>query len=153
MKKLYFYFFLRVCICSTLLSFSCKEISKPKQTQSANALDSLLTPISEIHAANTNHVSDIVVTVKGKITKILSDDTAGDRHQRFIIQLSNRQTILITHNIDIAPRVVGIIVGSVVYVHGDYVWNSQGGLVHWTHHDPDGLHENGWIVFGDKKYQ
>jgi hypothetical protein len=40
-----------------------------------------------------------------------------------------------------------------VYIHGDYVWNDQGGLIHWTHHDPTGVHESGWIVLGDKKYQ
>jgi hypothetical protein len=119
----------------------------------SNHLDSVCTPILMIESAFTNQQSDISVTVKGRITKILSDDTVGDNHQRFIIQLSNEQTLLITHNIDIAPRVTGIGVGNTVYVHGDYVWNNQGGLIHWTHHDPDGVHENGWIVFGDNTFQ
>jgi hypothetical protein len=83
----------------------------------------------------------------------LSDDTVGDKHQRFIIKLSNGQTLLIAHNIDIGARVIGIAVGSVVYVHGDYIWNSQGGLIHWTHRDPAGVHENGWVVFGNTKYE
>jgi hypothetical protein len=119
----------------------------------SNSLDSICTPISTIESAFTNQQSEISVTVKGTITRLLSDDTVGDRHQRFIIQLSNNQTILITHNVDIAPRVSGISVGDTVYVHGDYVWNSQGGLIHWTHHDPSGIHENGWIVFDDKAFQ
>lgn len=118
-----------------------------------NLPDSLCTPIAIIESAYTNQQSDISVTVKGVITKLLSDDTIGDNHQRIIVQLSNKQTILITHNIEIAPRVTGIRVGNTVYVHGDYVWNSQGGLIHWTHRDPDGIHENGWIVFGDKKFE
>jgi hypothetical protein len=119
----------------------------------ANHLDSILTPISVIESAFTNQDSGISVVVKGNITRILSDDTVGDRHQRFIIVLSNAQTLLIENNIDIAPLVQGIAVGSLIYAHGDYIWNSQGGLVHWTHHDPAGVHENGWIVFDNVKYE
>lgn len=122
------------------------------KAQSVDALDSILTPISIIEAALSNQSSDISVTVEGSIINILSDDTSGDNHQRFIIQLSNKQTILIVHNIDIAPRIPDITVSADIYVHGDYVWNSQGGLIHWTHHDPEGLHENGWIIFKDVKY-
>jgi len=115
--------------------------------------DSTLTPVSEIEKAFQNQRSNFSVTVKGTVTRILSDDNSGDRHQRFIIKLSNKQTLLIAHNIDIAPRVSGLSVESVVYAHGDYVWNDEGGLVHWTHLDPDGSHEDGWILFNGKKYQ
>lgn len=144
---------LPVCIFLSLPTFSCRGTSDFDSSPSLNALDSLLTPISEINAAFANHDSGIIVTVKGTITGLLSDDTTGEKHQRFIVKLSNNQTLLITHNIDIAPRVVGIEVGSEVYVRGEYIWNSQGGLVHWTHHDPDGMHENGWVVAGNTKYQ
>jgi hypothetical protein len=144
-----FYFITILTNCST------KDGKENNNITSQNniALDSILTPISAIEAAFTNHDSDVVVTVKGTVTRILSDDTIGGNHQRFIIQLSNQQTILVEHNIDIAPRVTGIEVSSLVYVHGDYVWNDQGGLIHWTHHDPNGVHENGWIVLGETKYQ
>jgi hypothetical protein len=62
---------------------------------------------------------------------------------------------MISHNIDIAPRVNGLKVNREIIVHGEYVWNEQGGLVHWTHHNPDsdGSHENGWIIYENKKYQ
>jgi hypothetical protein len=40
---------------------------------------------------------------------------------------------------------VPAVVGDALLVHGEYVWNEQGGLVHFTHHDPDGSHESGWI--------
>jgi hypothetical protein len=145
-----------VCF-STMLTSCLTETNSPDSNivvpSPTNVLDSLCTPISKIEAAYANHDTDISVTVKGRVTRILSDDTVGDKHQRFIIQLSNQQTLLIEHNINIAPRVAGIMVGNDVYIHGDYVWNDQGGLIHWTHHDPAGVHENGWIVLGDKKYQ
>jgi hypothetical protein len=121
--------------------------------QNTNSLDSLLTPISAVESAFTNKSQDLSVVVKGAVTSLLSDDTEGDKHQRFIISLSNKQTLLITHNIDIGTRVTGVKVSSVVYVHGDYIWNDQGGLIHWTHHDPMGKHEDGWIVFNGVKYE
>ncbi len=118
-----------------------------------NPLDSLCTPISRIETAFADRAGNITVTVKGTVTKILSDDTVGDRHQRFIIALSNGQTLLIVHNVDIATRVSGLSAGVSVYVHGDYLWNDQGGLIHWTHRDPDNVHENGWIVFKNKRFE
>jgi hypothetical protein len=120
-----------------------------------NLPDSVLTPISRIHSAFQNQEENVSVTVKGRVARILRDehDSVGDDHQRWIIRLSNGQTILIVHNIHIAPRVAGIVPGSEVAVHGDYSWNSHGGLIHWTHHDPEGSHENGWIVFEGRKFE
>ncbi|HLV32831.1 MAG TPA: DUF3465 domain-containing protein [Chitinispirillaceae bacterium] len=148
--------FAGILFCSELLNCGISPSSSNNNNnnkQQTNTLDSLLTSISEIEKAFANQDSDVSVFVRGSIISILSDDTVGDAHQRFIIKLSNSQTLLIVHNIDIAPRITGISTGSVVYVHGDYIWNSQGGLIHWTHHDPNGIHENGWIIFNDKKYQ
>ena len=39
------------------------------------------------------------------MTKLLSDDRESSGHQRFVLQLHGRQTVLIAHNIDIARRV------------------------------------------------
>ncbi len=145
-----------ILFCSPLLNCGITQSSSTgtnNNKHGTNPLDSLLTPITEIEQAFASQNSDISVFVCGSVKSILSDDTVGDAHQRFIIELSNGQTLLIVHNIDIAPRVSGLSKGSIVYVHGDYIWNSQGGLVHWTHHDPRGTHENGWIIFKDEKYQ
>ena len=69
---------------------------------------------------------------------MLSDDSDGSRHQRFVLQLSDRSTLLIAHNIDLADRVpVGM--GDRIKFRGMYEWNELGGLVHWTHHDPLGV--------------
>jgi hypothetical protein len=116
-------------------------------------LDSLLTPISIIQSAFENQKTDIQVTVKGTVTEILRDDTTGEKHQRFIILMPNNQTILVTHNIDIAPRIPAIAVGDLVYARGEYVWNDRGGILHWTHEDPNHRHEAGWIVVKGEKYQ
>jgi hypothetical protein len=68
------------------------------------------------------------------------------------LQLRNRETVLVAHNIDLARRVpVGL--GDRVYFRGKYEWNELGGLVHWTHDDPQGVEEGGWIRYRRKTYQ
>lgn len=108
--------------------------------------------VSIIANAFANQLSDIQVQSAGIVTRILSDDVVGDRHQRFILRLSNGQTVLIAHNIDIAPR-ASLKVGDSVAFYGEYVWNSEGGLVHWTHHDPAGIHVAGWLKHNAAVYQ
>ena len=36
---------------------------------------------------------------------------------------------------------------------GVYEWNGEGGVVHWTHHDPDGSHTPGWLEHAGLRYQ
>lgn len=97
--------------------------------------------------------SGLAVEGQGTVERLLSDDTDGSRHQRFIVRLASGQTLLIAHNVDIAPRVEGLQVGDSVAFKGEYEWNEQGGLVHWTHRDPDGDHAAGWIEHDGKTYQ
>src|SRR5690606_40882002 len=52
----------------------------------------------------------------GVVTRILSDDNDGSRHQRFILEGGGGRTLLIAHNIDLAPRVAGLQVGDKVAV-------------------------------------
>jgi hypothetical protein len=103
--------------------------------------------------AYTNRQSDIQVKGGGKVTKLLSDDLDGSRHQRFILMLGSGETLLVSHNIDLAPRINSLKVGDVVEFYGEYEWNDKGGVVHWTHHDPDGRHIAGWLKHQGNTYQ
>ena len=87
----------------------------------------------------------------GFVRRLLQDDDDGSRHQRFIIQLSNRQTLLIAHNIDVAER-IPLSLGDRIHFRGMYEWNDLGGLVHWTHHDPLGEEDGGWVRYRRKVY-
>ncbi len=87
------------------------------------------------------------------VEKLLPDDLAGSRHQRFILRLGPQQTILVSHNIDLAPRIDPLRVGDEVRFRGQYEWNQRGGLVHWTHHDPAGRRIGGWLRHRDRLYQ
>jgi hypothetical protein len=103
--------------------------------------------------AFANHQSGLAVSGSGVVDRILSDDTEGGRHQRFILRLASGQTLLIAHNIDIAPRVSELTVGDSVEFRGQYEWNDKGGVVHWTHHDPSSQHQAGWLKHGGVTYR
>ncbi len=89
----------------------------------------------------------------GTVVSILSDDLNGSRHQRFIIELKSKQTLLIAHNIDLALRIDELALNDQIEFFGEYEWNDQGGIIHWTHHDPDKIHINGWILHDNIIYQ
>jgi hypothetical protein len=69
------------------------------------------------------------------------------------VRLPTGQSVLIVHNIDIAPRIENLRVGDEIEFEGEYVWNDQGGLVHWTHRDPSGQHRAGWVKHAGHEYQ
>ena len=104
-------------------------------------------------SAFANHSSNIQVQGDGQVTKVLEDDNIGSRHQRFIVQLATGQTLLVTHNIDLAERIASLKAGDTVEFSGEYEWNPQGGVIHWTHRDPQGRHTDGWIKHKGKMYQ
>jgi hypothetical protein len=107
----------------------------------------------QLEAAFDQRQSNIQVEGQGTVSRILADDLDGSRHQKFIVQLASGQTLLLAHNIDLAPRVDGLSEGDQVSFYGEYEWNPKGGVVHWTHHDPDGQHEAGWIKHHGNTYQ
>ena len=106
-----------------------------------------------LQQAFANRQSDIQIKGSGRVIKVLSDDLEGSRHQRFLLKLSSGQTLLISHNIDLAPRIGGLRTGDLVEFYGEYEWNPQGGVIHWTHHDPNGRHEGGWLKHNGNTYQ
>ena len=96
---------------------------------------------------------DLQVEGGGTVVRALADDTEGGRHQRFVVRLDSGQTVLVAHNIDLAPRVDDLREGDAVAFRGVYEWNAEGGTVHWTHRDPDGSHAPGWLRHGGRTYQ
>lgn len=108
---------------------------------------------ASIDQAFKNHKSNVQVKGSGTVSRLLKDDNKGSRHQKFILKLSSGQTILIAHNIDLAPRINSISNGDIVQFYGEYEWNNKGGVVHWTHRDPKGHHIGGWLKHNGKIYQ
>lgn len=108
---------------------------------------------SPVDAAFDNHSSGVEVEGAGKVTAILPDDTEGSPHQRFIVRLDSGRTVLIAHNVDVAPRVTALRAGDTISFRGEYVWNPKGGLIHWTHRDATGHHEAGWLEHNGQTFQ
>ncbi len=100
-----------------------------------------------------NKVSKKMIKLSGVNVKNLADDLKAPRHQKFIMELSNDFTVLVTHNIDLAPRINSLSEGDLVEVYGQYEWNAKGGILHWTHHDPKGRRQGGWIIHNGEKYE
>lgn len=92
------------------------------------------------------------VEAEGIVERILPDDLKGSRHQKFILRFSAGHTVLVAHNIDLAPR-VPMQEGDTVRISGQYEYNDRGGVVHWTHHDPQRRRPGGWIQHQGSVYR
>jgi hypothetical protein len=106
-----------------------------------------------IAEAYSRRLQDVPVQAEGRVVKVLPDDTQGSRHQRFLLDTGHGHTVLIAHNIDLAPRIDGLERGDRIVFKGEYVWNDKGGIVHWTHHDPNRRHPGGWLRHNGRTYQ
>lgn len=87
----------------------------------------------------------------GIVVRLLGDERDETPHQRFVVELGGGQTLLIAHNLDLAGRVPAGI-GDRLHFRGVYEWNDRGGLLHWTHRDPVGQTDGGWIRHGRRVY-
>lgn len=108
---------------------------------------------ARLKQAYQNHQSDVQVRGSGLVSRLLPDDNKGSRHQKFILRLDSGQTLLVAHNIDLAPRIQGLRKGDRVEFYGEYEWNKKGGVMHWTHKDPRNHHAHGWLKHNGKIYE
>ncbi len=105
-----------------------------------------------VEAAYAAKRSGVWVEINGRIKRMLPDDNEGSRHQRFILELDSGHTVLVAHNIDLAKR-VPVYTDDRIDLRGRFEWNDRGGVIHWTHHDPDGSGPEGWIRAHGKLYR
>ena len=89
------------------------------------------------------------ITISAPVVRILPDEYGTYQHQRFIVRCPSGQTVLITNDVSVGSR-VPVAIDTPLVVHGEYIWNAQGGLVHFTHHG--GANGGGWILFRGKVY-
>ena len=91
------------------------------------------------------------LTMAAPVARMLSDSHGVSTHQRFILQCGSGQTVLVDNNVDVGTR-APVAVHVRVVVHGQYIWNNLGGLIHDTHHSTSGG-QDGWILVGRRVYQ
>jgi hypothetical protein len=133
----------------------CSEEDTKQDVQEIEETASTVTSASDQLLLNAfqSEQSDLQIEGQGIVIKLLPDDTTGDKHQKFILKLTTDQTLLVSHNIDLAPRIDLLGLGDSVEFYGEYEWNDQGGVIHWTHKDPVGKHPDGWLRYNDILYQ
>ena len=109
-----------------------------------------------VAAAFARQQSNVQLHGQGQVQKTLPDDNQGPRHQRFILKLDSQHTVLV------GLRGVAIVLVILSHAHaplfegafyGVYEYNPQGGVIHWTHHDPAGRHIDGWLEYKGQRYQ
>jgi Protein of unknown function (DUF3465) len=133
---------------NSLQRFTGSLSNKPSSTATESTIS-----VDGIRSAFNEQRSGVQVAGEGVVSKLLPDDNDGSRHQRFILALSSGQTLLVAHNIDLAPRIAALREGDSVAFSGVYEWNAKGGVIHWTHLDPGGRHEAGWLKHGGQTFQ
>jgi hypothetical protein len=111
-----------------------------------------VTDDSQIVAFQNEHRMNTEVTGKVRVYKLLREDDEGLKHERFLVMLSDGTTVLVAHSLDKAPP-VPVSPEDDIIIHGEYVWNQKGGVIHWTHHSDTPRHEGGWIDFKGKRYE
>jgi hypothetical protein len=73
-------------------------------------------------------------------------------HEQFDVRTDAGNPVRIIDNVALAPR-VPVRPGDRVTVQGEEVHDpGQPPIVHWTHHDPAGIHPDGFIETGGRVY-
>ncbi len=137
-----------------LLAVACRA----EVPQSATVLESAQQAVSStandaLNDAYQRKLSSVWLEGEGTVKKLLPDDNKGSRHQKFLVGISNGKTLLFAHNIDLAPRIDDLKIGDTVTFRGEYVYNPKGGVMHWTHRDPRGELQGGWIRHNGRTYE
>lgn len=106
---------------------------------------------TQVAKAFHDHGGGQWLTMRGLVSEILPDSHGTSTHQRFILRCPSGQTVLIDNNVDVGRR-APVALGERVTVHGQFIWNELGGLIHDTHHSTDS-NPDGWVYAGRTVYR
>jgi hypothetical protein len=104
-----------------------------------------------VQDAFRDHQSGMMVEVSGNVVRILRDDKDDRRNQKFIIRLTNGQSLLVIHD-QVAGERVPVAINDSVLVRGEYRWSETGGTVHFTRRDHSLHRLHGWIEHQGRRY-
>ncbi|MEO6836354.1 MAG: DUF3465 domain-containing protein [Candidatus Tumulicola sp.] len=99
--------------------------------------------------------SHVEVVADGTVTRVLGVKAGRTSpHEGFLMKLgSSCDTIVrVEANTDFTGA-FALARGDRVTVKGEYEFYPLGGVIHWTHRDPRGRHEGGYVEAGGETYQ
>jgi hypothetical protein len=133
----------RALIALALLAAAAGCSGTPEQPDNAR--------VCQAYAGAQDHVE---VYGEGHIVALLgtSEGQSGE-HEGFLLRLDGSCDLLV--RVEVNTDITGPIPlhpGELAKVKGEYETDPTGGVIHWTHHDPRGRHEAGYIVAGGKTY-
>ncbi len=110
--------------------------------------------MNDLHAALAGH-RDVQVTFSATVATaphFFYGSRTHAEHEAFEVRSDSGDRLEVVDNVVLAPR-VPVRPGDRVTIAGELVPDAERGpLVHWTHHDPAGIHPNGYIDFAGRRY-
>lgn len=100
-------------------------VTRQADNSSVQGADATSDSDARLQRAFENRESNLQIEGVGVVAKVLKDDTKGSPHQRFLLRTRTGQTLLVAHNIELAPRIVDIAEDDTVRFYGvDTVFKS-----------------------------
>lgn len=99
--------------------------------------------------------SRVEVVADGTVTRLLGVQPGRvSPHEGFLMRLSTGCSLIlrVEANTDFTGS-IPLASGAPVIVKGEYEYYPLGGVIHWTHRDPRGRHEGGFIQTGGGIYE
>ena len=110
-----------------VIAFALYQVLEKNPNLNASFTHQNTTNAQQITKAFQSKQSNVQVIGVGIVIRHLADDTKGRQHQKFILQLSSGQTLLISHNINLSNRINMLRKGDTVEFYGEYEWSAKGG--------------------------
>lgn len=107
--------------------------------------------VCAVYSAGRSHVE---VIANGSVTRTMGVQPGRiSPHEGFLLQLATgcRLVVRVEANTDFTGP-IPLDPGEHVVVKGEYEYYPLGGVIHWTHRDPRGRHEGGYIEAGGRTY-
>lgn len=85
------------------------------------------------------------VSGHGTVAQLIGDETvAGEENQRILVDVESQLNLIIRHSLEQSDR-VPVAQGDTIAFQGRYSFNGRGGVVGFTHHDPEQPGDGGWV--------
>jgi hypothetical protein len=98
-------------------------------------------------------LSGVQLSMEGKISRVFSAGETDAGQQKFVLQLAQGQSVTVIHDATLGAAIEGLAVGETIEVSGEYHWTADGGIMRWTHRNPEDNRQAGWVNYKGRLYR